>query len=94
MIQTVQTTKDLHLRTSQTLMWQPSKKKLLVYLPYIPGVSNQLKRILQKAGCKSYFKSGTMLKNVLCGKKGVYKITCPWAPSSAYIGQMSQKFSI
>jgi hypothetical protein len=44
------------------------KKKPLVCLPYIPGVSNQLKRILQKAKCKSYFKSGTMLKNVLCGK--------------------------
>jgi hypothetical protein len=80
------------------------EKKLLVCLPYIPGVSNQLKRILQKAGCKSYFKSGTMLKNVLCGKnkshqpptekKGVYKITCPFALSSAYIGQMSRKFSI
>jgi hypothetical protein len=43
------------------------EKKPLVCLPYIPGVSNQLKRILQKAGCKSYLKSGMML-NVFCGK--------------------------
>jgi hypothetical protein len=72
-------------------------------LPYIPGISNQLKRTLNKAGCKTFFKSGKKLRDILCSKnkthppqkdkKGIYKITCPCSPKSTYIGQTSRSIN-
>jgi hypothetical protein len=66
---------------------------------FIPGLSNQFKRTLHKAGCKTYYKSDTKLASILCSKtktmtpkeqkKGVYKINCPCAPTSTYISQTS-----
>lgn len=32
-----------------------------VFLTFIPGLTNQLKRVLNKAGCKTYSKAGTRL---------------------------------
>jgi hypothetical protein len=79
------------------------EKKPHVCLPYIPKLYNQLKRILNKAGCKTYFKSETKLKGVLCSKnktrppwieqQGVYKSTCPCSPIAVYVGQTSGKFT-
>jgi hypothetical protein len=66
-------------------------------IPYIPGISSQLKRALTKAGCKTFFRSGTKLKDILCSKnkthpprthkKGIYRIDCPCSENAIYIGQ-------
>jgi hypothetical protein len=71
-------------------------------IPFIPKISNQLKRALGKAGCKTFFKSGSKLQNLLCSKnktkpdpisgKGIYKVKCPCAPNTIYIGETSRSF--
>ena len=71
--------------------------KLFACIPYIPGIAHQLKASLKKAGVNTIFKSGTSLKDILCGKnkthaprekkKGIYKYTCTCSESAIYIGQ-------
>jgi hypothetical protein len=71
--------------------------------PSSPNICHQLKRALEKAGCKTFFKSGNKLKNLLCSRnktrpdplntKGVYKIQCPCDLKAVYIGEMSRSFS-
>jgi hypothetical protein len=66
-------------------------------IPYIPGISNQLKRALTQVGYKTFFRSGTKLKDILCSKntthpprthkKGVYRIDCPCSEKAIDIGQ-------
>merc|ERR1712066_863816 len=36
-------------------------------LPYIPGITEPMRRIAKKAGLKLTNKSGTTMKNILCG---------------------------
>jgi hypothetical protein len=72
-------------------------------IPFIPSISYQLKRALGKAGCKTFFKAGNKLQNILCSKnkthpnpmdtKGVYKIQCPCAPEAIYIGETARSFA-
>ena len=56
-------------------------------IPFIPGgVSYQLKRALNNAGCNVFFKAGRKLQSILCAenktkpdsmeKSGVYQYTC------------------
>ena len=70
----------------------------------IHGISNQLKRALNKAGCNTVFKSGRKLQNVLFApnktrqdpmrKKGVYKHSCPCDPKATYIGETARSFEV
>ena len=70
-------------------------------LPYVPSISNQLKRIIKKAGGNAFFKSGHKLSSILCSKnrsttdqmqqKGIYNFWCCKKP---YVGQTSRSFSI
>ena len=73
-------------------------------IPFIPGgVTYQLKRALNKAGCNTFITSGMKLQNVLCaknkGKKdimqksGVYKYTCP-RHNIHYVGETKRSFQI
>lgn len=79
------------------------QRRPTVCLPYIPELSSRLKRVLNRAGCKTYFKSGSKLSSVLCSKnktrppkqdmKGVYRLDCPCSPSAVYVGETARKFS-
>jgi hypothetical protein len=72
-----------------------------ITLPYIPTIGPPLRRILQKAGFNTVFKSGTSLKNILCLQnkdkppihRAIYKLNCDCnpSPSMAYIGQLQRR---
>ena len=73
-------------------------------IPYIPGISHQLKRALGKAGINTTFTSAPKLKDILCSrnttkpppekKKGIYKYQCPCNDKSIYIGQTGRSYEI
>jgi hypothetical protein len=73
-------------------------------LPFIPGISNQLKRVLNKAGCNAFFRSGQKLQNILCGKnktrpdplktKGIYKFQCLCSSDAIYVGETARSFEM
>jgi hypothetical protein len=44
------------------------QRKPTVCLPFIPDLSAKLKHVLNRAGCKTFFKSGLKLSNLLCAK--------------------------
>ena len=44
------------------------EEKPFACISYIPGIANQLKRTLRKAGVATTFTSGTSLQNILCSK--------------------------
>ena len=62
-----------------------------------------MRRIAKKAGLKLTNKSGTTMKDILCGpnktkidpqqRKGVYCQQCPCDPKAKYIGMTTRKFS-
>ena len=71
-------------------------------IPYIPGLSHQIKRHFQKAGINTTFTSAPKLKNILCSrnttkppkekKKGIYKYTCKCSDKAIYIGQTGRSY--
>ena len=77
---------------------EPKEYQQIACLPYFgKDGSYKLKRILNRAGVKTIFKSDTNLKNILCAKNktkqpeksAIYKIdcTCSTVPHPSYIGQ-------
>ena len=73
-------------------------------IPFIPGgVTYQLKRALNKAGCNAFISSGQKLQNILCARNktkadplekcGVYKYTCP-EHKKDYVGETKRSFRI
>ena len=73
--------------------------KNFVSLPFIPNVSNKLKKVFQKAGFKTMFKSGRSLSSMLTSRNkpklpknsypGVYRQPCEC--SGRYIGHTGKK---
>ena len=43
-------------------------ESITITLPWIPGVSPKLRKVYEKAGYKTVFKSGNNLKNTICSK--------------------------
>ena len=41
----------------------------IVTLPWVPGLSQKLRKVFKKAGYKAVFKSGANLRTILCRKK-------------------------
>ena len=77
------------------------EKKPFVCLPYIPSISNALKRTAKKAGFNVTFRSGRKLRSILCTncktkrdphqQKGIYMFTCPCGKK--YVGQTVRKIA-
>ena len=73
--------------------------KKFVSLPFVPGVSNKLKKVFKKAGFTAMFKSGRNLTSVLTSRNkqqlpinsysGVYKVPCNCRGN--YIGDTGTK---
>jgi hypothetical protein len=71
-------------------------------LPYIPTISNQLKRALGKAGARASLKLGSKLGDILCAKnktrpdamagKGIYKFQCQCDPNATYVEETVRSF--
>ena len=71
-------------------------------LPFIPGVSQPLKRAFRRAGCNLFHKSGQKLQNILCSKNktkpppekgsGIYRFNCSCSPSAVYVGETRRSF--
>ena len=80
------------------------ERKSFACIPYIPGLSHQIKASLKKAGINTNFTSGTSLKNILCSKnkthppkeqrKGIYKYKCTCSDKAVYIGQTQRSCEI
>jgi hypothetical protein len=82
---------------------QQQKRRLaFASVPYIPCLSKQLQRVFQKNDCQVFFRSGTSLKNLLCGanktqppkleRKGIYKLSCNCSPTASYVGETRVSF--
>ena len=80
---------------------QTSTKKQQIVLPFVPGLSPAIRRILKKAGIVSIFTPGPSLQNILCAKNKtkfpprqvVYKLSCDCKNevNNAYIGKTTRK---
>ena len=73
-------------------------------IPFIPGgITYQLKRALNKAGCNAHITSGRKLQSILCSrnkskpdpmqKSGIYQYTCS-QHKTHYIGETKRSFKI
>ena len=73
-------------------------------LPFIPGVSQPLKRAFARAGCNLFHKSGRTLQSLLCSKnkthpppdkcKGIYSFNCSCDPKAVYVGETRRSIDI
>ena len=74
---------------SETGETAPERKKRSVVIPYIKGVSEQLRRIYKQYDVPAYFKPSNTLRQLLDKEKvvgPVYKISCNKCDAS-YIGE-------
>ena len=85
------------LECSDDILETTEKKDIFCSLPYVPGLSEKLKRILQNNGLKVALRGSNTLASFLnSGKdrtsieqqKGVYKIPCTCG--SSYVGRTNQ----
>ena len=73
-------------------------------LPFIPGVSQPLKRAFAHAGCRLFHKSGQKLQNILCAKnkdrpppckcKGIYRFQCSCNENAVYVGETRRSIDL
>ena len=78
------------------------EKRPYICLPYIPTISNALRRVAKKSGLNVVFKSGQKLRNIIgtrCAEKrdqrqqkGIYRFDCPCGQK--YVGQTSRKIAV
>ena len=88
----------------ETNLGEQEEHKPYIVMTYLPnGIFHQVKRACNKAGINVVTRPGTKLTNILCSanrtrhqpnsKPGVYKLNCPCAPSSVYVGQTIRPIS-
>ena len=72
-------------RSEETERWKDTSRKVLVGLPYINGLSEELRRTFRAHGVDSFFKPSNTLHQLLCSPKDpakkvtsrvIYQIGC------------------
>ena len=96
LLQTIELSREQQSRASQT---NRDENKKYVSLPWVPGLSSNLKKVFRTAGYQPVFKSGKNLRDILSAKNkpklhknsysGVYKIDCGCGKS--YIGETGKQ---
>ena len=87
--------------------WKSERQRpseVCVYIPYIPEIGPQLKRILKKSNINTTVSYAPKLKDILCSrnkthlfpnkKKGMYKYTCTCSNKSTYVGQTTRNYQL